>query len=196
MLTKEQIQRLKRTDLDQLYRALRAATSAREIVFLLENLGRLPETFDGAVLLPFLRHESEQVRYWAVKNLGRTRDRSLIPQLAQLAQTEPDSIVRREAISAIGRMRAPEAVPLLIELLSERDPKALLQVVRALLVFRAQPEVQAALQRLRDHPNELIQSVIQREFAAELRAELPAQHVESPAFMRNVVVHGLSLIHI
>lgn len=162
MLTKEQIQKLKRTDLDQLYRAIRAAASAREIVFLLENLGQLPEAFDGAVLLPFLRHEVRQMRYWAVKNLGRTRDRSLIPQLAQLARTEPDSTVRREAISAIGRMRAPEAVPLLLDLLDERDPKVLLQIVHALLVFHAQPEVQAALQRLRDHPNELIQSVIRR----------------------------------
>jgi DNA modification methylase len=190
MLTKAQIQKLKRTDLDQLYRAIRTAASAREIVFLLENLGQLPETFDGAVLLPLLRHESEQVRYWTVKNLGRTRDRSFIPQLAELARAEPDSTVRREAISAIGRMRAPEAVPLLIDLLSERDPKVLLQVIRALLVFRAQPEVQAALWRLRDHPNELIQSVIQREFAAVLRDESSAQHVESPACMRNVVVHG------
>ncbi|MCS6872236.1 MAG: DNA methyltransferase, partial [Anaerolineae bacterium] len=152
----------------------------------------LPAGFKGDVFVPFLSHESSQVRYWAVKSIGKARDTALIERLADVARHDPDSNVRREAISAIGRMRRLEAIPLLISQLDERDPKVLLQVIRALLVFGAQPEVQAALIRLRDHPNELIQSVIQRAFEPS-QAERAERHVESPICMRNVVVHGDAL---
>jgi DNA modification methylase len=189
MLSKDQLQALKQRNPEQLYQLISMAQPVPELLLLLENLGSLPEGFRGDVFVPLLSHESRQVRYWAVKSIGKARDATLIRYLADVARHDPDSLVRREAISAIGRMRCPEAVPLLLAQLDERDPKVLLQIVRALMVFQAQPEVQVALIGLRDHPNELIQSVIQRTLGS-LRGERAAQHVESPACMRNVVVHG------
>ncbi len=190
MLSKKQLQTLKQTDTSQIYRLLGEATTTRDILFLLENLGHLPKDFNGAVFAPFLTHEASQVRYWAVKNIGKTTNPLLIPHLSQLARTDPDSTIRREAISAIGRMRLPEAIPTLIEHLDEHDPKVLLQVIRGLLVFRTQPNVQSALKSLANHPNEMIQSIIRREFSAAGSADTLLDHAKSPAFMQNVVVQG------
>ncbi|MFQ3536575.1 MAG: DNA methyltransferase [Aggregatilineales bacterium] len=192
MLTKEQIEALKHSDPEQLQQLISAAKSVQQLLNLLENLGRLPAGFKSDAFVPLVSHTASQVRYWAVKSIGKTRDTSLLGCLAEVARHDPDSNVRREAISAIGRMRSPEAVPLLIEQLDERDPKVLLQVVRALLVFKGQPRVRSALSRLREHPNELIQGAIKQALEAA-QAESAVHRYETPACMRNVVVHGDAL---
>ena len=57
---------------------------------------------------------------------------------------------------AIGRMKSEKAIPILTRYLIDTDPKVILQSVRALLYFKEKPEVQTALDSLREHPNELI----------------------------------------
>ncbi|MFN7209258.1 MAG: DNA methyltransferase [Aggregatilineales bacterium] len=190
MLSKAQIEALK-GDSERLARLI-AIGSTSELLHLLENLGQLPEGFNGAVFVPLLSHPNSRVRYWAVKSIGKARDAALIAPLAEIARRDPDSNVRREAVSAIGRMRRAEAIPILLAQLDEPDPKVLLQIVRALLVFRARSEVQAALSSLRDHPNELIHSVI-RQILEQSEAGRADQQVESPTCLRNVVVHGDAL---
>lgn len=73
------------------------------ILFLLENLGSLPEDFDGDVLLPLLENENTQIRYWAVKTLGKLHHIKHAHLLAEIAAKDDDSMIRREAVSAIGR---------------------------------------------------------------------------------------------
>lgn len=164
MLTKDQLQALKQTNVSHLYRLLEEAATPRDLRFILEHLGHLPADFDAWVFVPYLSHESSDIRYWAVKNIGKSANPYLIPRLAQLARSDPDAMVRREAVSSIGRMRVPEALPTLIAQLDEPDPNVLLQVIRGLLVFRHEPIVQEALQHLADHPHEIIQRTVRGGF--------------------------------
>jgi len=103
---------------------------------------------------------------------------------------EGNTFVRRELVSAIGRLRLPEAIPLLCRLLEDPDPKVVLQAIRALLCFRHRDEVRTHLLPLMNHPNELICSVIQREFgqARESSGRLP--HPVSPDWLKNLMVCG------
>lgn len=191
MLDKQAIDDLKSNNLPELYDCLSKTTDSREIVSILENLGHLPTQFDGSVLLPFLEHQHSQVRFWAVKNLGKLKAISHLDALAELALKDEDSMVRREATSSIGRMRNRESIPVLLEILRDRDPKVVLQAIRALLVFKYNPLIQDHLKQLYNHPNEMIQTVISKEFFLNGNADSTNQpHPLSPEFMRNVVVLG------
>jgi len=74
MITKEQLAELKQQNLPELYRLIEKNGDSRELLFVLENLGYLPRGFDAKILLPFLQHPNDQVRLWAVKNLGKVSD--------------------------------------------------------------------------------------------------------------------------
>jgi len=162
--TKQTIDALKASDLPALYRLIEMGKNNKALLFLLENLGHLPDNFDGAALLPLLDHDHAAIRYEAVKNLAKLGDFAYVPRLFQLATRDSDSMVRREAASALGRMRDEGAIPYLSELLADADPKVVLQAVRGLLVFKERPRIIAQLKLLRDHPNETIQAVIEKEF--------------------------------
>lgn len=163
----------------------------KEILFILENLGRLPNNFDGDCLVPLTQNSSDQIRLWTVKNLGKLKTEKYLDLLKEIAQKDTDSMVRRESVSSIGRMRSPNAIPFLLQSLQDTDPKVALQALRALLVFKAKPEVQAELTKLRSHPNEIIQSVIAKELSPnDHQKKAKAPHPASPEFMQNVVVLG------
>jgi len=191
MVTKELITELKQKNLSGLYGLIQAQADSRELLFVLENLGYLPHGFDATVLVSFLKHPNDQVRFWTVKNLGKTADPKLLQILFETAKQDTDSMVRREAVSSIGRMRLPKAVPYLAQLLDDNDPKIVLQAIRGLLVFRSNLHVQERLKKLETHPNEMVQSVIRREFSQNSNGHQDkSEHAKSPDFMKNVVVHG------
>lgn len=164
MITKEQLTELKQNNLSGLHQLIQEKSDSREILFVLENLGYLPRGFDASILVPFLKHQNDQVRLWTVKNLGKVSDARYLKLLLDSATHDTDSMVRREAVSSIGRMRNPKAIPYLTQLLNDSDPKIVLQAIRGLLVFRANLPVKQALENLATHPNEMVQSVIRKEF--------------------------------
>lgn len=191
MLTKEYINQLKAKDLPKLYQLLQKANENGEAVFVLENLGYLPKGFNGDVLLPFLEKDNPQIRLGAVKNLGKLADFVYLNVLFKVAKEDSNSAVRREAVSSIGRMRNQNALPFLWDLLNDKDPKVVLQVIRALLVFKDDSATQRKLKSLFSHPNEMIQSIIQREFYSSKNLPKPKQkHIESCNFMKNAIVQG------
>jgi DNA modification methylase len=192
MITKEKIQELKQRRLSELYLLLKNSKDNREVLFVLENLGHLPSNFDVNIFIPFIRHPDDDIRYWAVKNIGKIPNLRMVDLLYEIAVNDPDSMVRREAVSSIGRMRFKQAQPLLVKLLNDSDPKVVLQAIRGLLVFKDSEYVRVNLTKLQDHPNEMIQSVIRREFSKNgktaARTSLP--HPVSPDFLKDTVVHG------
>lgn len=192
MVTKEKILEIKTQNLSELYAILKQSREVREILFILENLGGLPPNFDGNVLLPFVHHPNNDVRFWAVKNLGKVENPQYLEILYEIARHDADSMVRREAVSSIGRMRLAQAQPLLLSLLQDTDPKIVLQAIRGLLVFKGNTRIDAELVKLKDHPNEMIQSVIQREFSTNghRHAVATLPHTVSPDFLKNTVVLG------
>jgi DNA modification methylase len=191
MLTKQAIDRLKAENLPELYQLLRTSNGNRDILFILENLGHLPPEFDGHLLLPFLKSGSNEIRFWAVKNLGKLQDEQYLSYFAEIVERDENSMVRREAVSSIGRIRQPSVIPVLLPLLCDSDPKVVLQAIRGLLVFKREAAIEDALKKLSTHPNETIQAVIAKEFGYDGTPPQPKHpHTQSPDFMKDTVVLG------
>lgn len=190
MITKEQINELKENNLSQLYRLLQENLDTRELLFVLQNLGFLPSNFNGEILIPLLQHPNSNIRFWAVKNIGKICKSDYLEMLYRIAKQDPDSMVRREAVSSIGRMRLKQAENMLASLLDDNDPKIVLQAIRGLLVFKDDPKIREKLSGLQNHPNEMVQSVIRREFAKNREDKSFTPHPESPDFLKDTVVNG------
>ena len=154
-------------------------------------MGRLPKNFDGAVLVRLLEGENPKLRQLAATNLGKLSDTKFLPPLLKVATSDANTAVRREATAAIGRMRDQAAIPALAKLTNDNDPKVVLQALRGLLVFDKNKTTHAALQRLENHPNELIRETIARERNYVFdSAESREAQTESPDYLKNLVVHG------
>lgn len=190
MITKEQINQLKENNLPQLYKLLQEGLDNRELLFILENLGFLPSNFNGEVLIPYIQHPNSNIRFWAIKNIGKICRADYLELLYKIATKDPDSMVRREAVSSIGRMRLKQAETMLISLLDDNDPKIVLQAIRGLLIFKDDQKIRTKLIELQNHPNEMVQSVIRREFAKNSKDKSFTPHPDSPDFLKDTVVNG------
>jgi HEAT repeat protein len=146
-------------------RALDESRGVKSLLQTLEQLGRLPADFDATPLMRLARHPHDEVRTAAVKALARLENLALLPFYRERLAQEQATLVRRELASAIGRLRAPEAIPTLVELLHDPDPKVVLQAIRGLLCFDGLAAVQDALRELATHPNELVRHAVQRALA-------------------------------
>ncbi|MBI4722702.1 MAG: HEAT repeat domain-containing protein [Candidatus Stahlbacteria bacterium] len=190
MLTKEYINELKIKGNGALLKAISEFTDSGTLASLLEKLGYLPKDFDGNLLIPLLNHESHQIRLGAVKNIGKLEDIKYIQILSKIARQDTDSMVRREAVSSIGRMRHPQNKSILIEMLNDLDPKIVLQAIRGLLVFKNDKVVENSLKQLYKHPNEMVQTVIRKEFFTQSTNKTGQPHTKTYEFLKNVVVNG------
>lgn len=190
MITKDYIDEVKNTRNGDLLKVLSDIRDTSNLVYLLEHLGYLPDDFDGDALVPLLENKNTQIRYWTVKNLGKLGKIKYLEVLSKIAKDDPDSMVRREAISSIGRMRNPKNQTVLIEFLKDSDPKIVSQAIRGLLVFKNDLDVKKHLKRLMHHPNEMIQAVIQKEFFSDSSKKSIQPHSETYSFLKNVAVLG------
>lgn len=161
------------------------------IVYVLEKLGRLENGYSREPLLNLLNNQNENIRALSLKNLAKMSDISLLPVFVKYASNDESTEVRRESVSAIGRLRNEKAIPTLIKFLTDSDPKVVMQAIRGLLVFQNKPEVKQELKKLLNHPNELIKEVINKEVNGfSYKSNSSQKHDEFPPFLRNTVVHG------
>ncbi len=168
--------------------ALAPTQEASKLLSLLDNLGRLPAGFNGEVFIPLLFHPNNKIRRLAVKNVGKLKDECFLEKLSTFADNETDTLTRREAISAIGRMRSEKAIPILTQFLTDTDPKVILQGLRGLLCFKGHPEVEEALTILREHPNEMIREHFENEKTVNARSDSRESHPMSLDAFKNVIV--------
>ena len=155
----------------------------------LENLGKLPSNFDGSLLLPLLNHSNSKIRILAVKNIGKLQDESFLAALSDFGNAETNTFARREAVSALGRLKTVNAIPILRQFLNDSDPKVILQALRGLLYFRDREDVRNCLAPLREHPNELIREHAIRELNGQRRnTSKVTDHTMSPDVLKNVIV--------
>ena len=192
MLTKEYITELKNNGNGDLGYLVEKQHDIGTISFILENLGVLPKKFNGDFLVDLLKHEHHQVRLLAVKNIGKINNENYLVSLSQMFDNELNTSVRREIISSIGRMRNPNNKAFLYKILQDEDPKIVCQAIRALLVFEKDKEVIEKLKPLVNHPNEMVRTVIYKEFFADLenKEKSSLAHTETYDFLKNVVVNG------
>ena len=161
------------------------------IIYVLEKLGRLENGYSKEPLQNILNHSNENIRALSIKNLAKIEDINLLPTFIKYASTDESTIVRREAVSAIGRLRNEKAIPVLINFLKDKDPKVVMQAIRGLLVFSYNSNVKNELKKLLNHPNELIREVINKEVnGVQYQSKSEQKHDEFPKFLKNTVVHG------
>lgn len=188
-LTKTQIEHYKTTDLNLIYEVLKPNQSARDLIHILENLGHLPTDFEGDILLPLLAHDNRDVRQWTIKNLGKLTHFAYLDRFHHSAIHDSDSLVRREAVSAIGRLRDARCLPILLTFCDDPDPKITLQAVRGLVIFKSDPQVTEKLQQLCNHPNETVSAFVSKELG-QSSSKSTVPHTESPQWMHNLAVLG------
>lgn len=161
------------------------------IIYILEKLGRLENSYSIEPLQNLLSHSNENIRALSLKNLAKLENINLLPTFIKYASVDESTIVRREAVSAIGRLRNNKAIPALISFLNDKDPKVVMQAIRGLLVFSHYSNVKNELKKLLGHPNELIREVINKEInGIQYKSKNQQKHDEFPEFLRNTVVHG------
>jgi DNA modification methylase len=161
------------------------------IVYVLEKLGRLENGYSKQPLLNLLDNNNETIRSLALKNLAKIGDVSLLDTFVKFAKQDESTEVRRESVSAIGRLRNEKTTPVLIKLLSDKDPKVVMQAIRGLLVFSNNGQVKKELSKLLNHPNELIKEVIGKEInGVSYGSKNSGKHDEFPNYLKNTIVQG------
>jgi len=184
------INRLKQMGNGGVIKALNDLKDSTELLKFLENLGSLPRGFDGSPFAQLLNHKSASVRYWAAKSLGKLRDIAFLDQLRVVACEDQDSMVRREAVSSIGRIRKPQAIHVLLRFLHDSDPKIVVQAIRGLLVFKGRDDVDNELREMVNHPNEFVEQVVRKEYFCSAVTHASQPHAQTHSFLKNVVVNG------
>jgi len=191
MITKQQISELKVKGNGDIANLIKNQRDISSINFILESLGNLPNNFESSFLYDLLSHSHHQVRYNALKNIGKLNNQIDVLKLIDLYKTEKDTSVRREIISSIGRQRKSENKPLLIEFLNDSDPKIVCQAIRALLVFDKDDDIKQKLKPLINHPNEMVRTVIYKEyFAKENKNPNSQPHNQTYDYLKNKVVNA------
>jgi DNA modification methylase len=190
MVTKEYITDLKHRENGEIATLVNAQHDVGSINYILESLGQLPENFNADFLYNLLNHNHAQVRLNAVKNIGKLNVKSDVSRLYSLYQHETDTGVRREIVSSIGRQRQSANKLLLYSFLEDEDPKIVCQAIRGLLVFENDKEVEEHLRPLVNHPNEMVRTVIYKEYFAEKKTNNSLPHTETYEFLKNVIVNA------
>lgn len=162
-----------------------------ELIENLERFAQQNETFDGWSLMPLFFYPNVNVRVLAVKTLGKLHSTEYLKLLSEIVSNDKSTIVKREAVSSIGRMRSTEAIDQLITILQQPDPKVVCQAIRGLLVFKGDHKVDEALKALVGHENEMVSSVIKKEyFTIKTDKKQTTPHTYSYPFLQNVVVNA------
>ena len=82
-LSKQYISDLKSTGNSDISAFLSRA-NAPEVLFFLENLGFLPKSFDRDLLVPLINHHNANIRFWTIKNSGKSFSKDLQNQVGKV----------------------------------------------------------------------------------------------------------------
>ncbi|MDR1138575.1 MAG: HEAT repeat domain-containing protein [Clostridiales bacterium] len=157
----------------------------------LTNLGNIQEFGNVDPIKKLLSHTSAQVRVLALKQLAKIDFEDNDKLFIDTFYTDEDTLVRREAISSLGRQRYAKNKMFLLSVLEDSDPKIVCQAIRALFVFKGHDDVQKRLRLLVDHDNEMVRQIINKEFFSnDKKAKNTKQHCLVDDNLSNVVVLG------
>jgi len=163
--------------------------NSKQVLSNLKKIGRINNDMQYDVFLELLNHKSKEVRIEAIKNLGKFSGSYIEQSLIQQYKDERNSMAKRECVSSLGRQRSEDLIDFFIEVLKVKDPKIILQAIRALLVFKKNDNVKEALKEVRNHPNEMIQEVLDIELSKRT-ARPEEKHTFVKPYLKNVAVKG------
>lgn len=112
-----------------------------------------------------------------------------LQRYVEVLEGEASTSDKREAMSAIGRRRDPALIDLLKQYSDHSNPELALQAIRGLFVFKRDPAVRSFLQKLAEHPNDMVRDVVGSELLRDGQKR-ETDHALSPDFMKNAIVHG------
>lgn len=141
----------------------------------------------------FLYTKNKDLQKEILKKLSTALDRELCPFFDDIVCGEYPSYVKKEAVSALGRMRDYNvAYTYLFKYLNHSNPEIALQAIRGLLVFKNYKEVEEKLFDIyENNPNEIIKYVISKEFNLEvLDFDTKKSHTEVNEKYKNKVING------
>jgi DNA modification methylase len=165
----------------------------RERTSFLRKVGKVNTQFKNYdIFITSYKSESENLRFEIVKTLSKITDINLLPFYKKIIYTEKVSDIRREIVSAIGRLRSKKTIQILIDLLKDDDPNVVLQAMRGLLVFKEDPLALKELKKLNSHPNEIVKLVIENELVSSVVTQSD-NHAEVDVKLKNKIVKGDSL---
>lgn len=192
LFNKDYIDALKKDGVSVLYDLFYVDNiNLNSLIYILKNMGYLSLNFDYSVFVGLTEHPNEDVRYWAIKNIGKSKSDKFYDLLLGCYQKEKSTIVKREIVSSIGRMKSRFTIPFLTDVLNNEDPKIVSQAVRALLCFKGDFEVDEKLLPMLNHENEIIRTVIYKEYFFKKEAKNKKQsHTESYDYLKNTVVNA------
>ncbi len=190
-LTKQFVEKTKKSGETALVSLIsQVERDSSKLNFVLENLGYIPKGFKGEWLFKYAGDTNHKLRMSAIKNIGKLNLSGELEQLYELFKTEPKTEIKREIISSIGRQRNIETKSFLIQVLKDNDPKIVCQAIRALLVFKNNDEITNELKELKNHKNETVQSIIEKDFFANSTKQSILHHTQTYDFLKNTIVHG------
>lgn len=167
--------------------------NAKKVLSVLKKVGRLEKEHNHEIFIELLKHKNRDVRVEAVKHLGKFNNNTFIEEtLIKKYNDDEDSLVKRECVSSVGRQRNESRIPFFKLVLKNKDPKIVLQGIRALLVFKNIPSVKTELIKIKDHPNEMIKDVLNIELS-ELsikKKNKPGEHASVNPKLKNLCVKG------
>ena len=191
-MTKEYIQQLRaKNDASLATLVNENISNVGNLSFILENIGHIQNDFNYSWLLELLDYDNETIRVLVLKNLGKVKSTDLIQVFYNVINSDKSTLVKREAVSALGRLRNEQTKDILIKLLQNEDPKIVCQAIRGLLVFKGEKEIDDALKSLIDHENEMVKAVIKKEYFSDSTSKKDKlKHPETYDFLKNVIVNS------
>ena len=146
----------------------------------IQNIDNLYNIFDK---------KNEKVKIALLKTIARLNICNDDKIQKIILNKQENSNVRREAVSVIGRQRDKKNIDFLLLLLKDSDPNIVLQAIRALIIFKNIEIVKQNLLKLKNHKNEIIREVIEKEFYKKNNVS-KTPHYQSYDILKNVVVNG------
>ncbi len=137
-----------------------------EIITLLNKTGKIDKVrfCNKETVINLLKNKNKKIRTATVEVLAKLCDLELVKTFDSLIKNDPSSSVKREATSAIGRMRDKTNIPILKKYIEDNNPEIVLQAVRGLLVFKKDEEIAELLKYiLKTHENEIVKGYIESE---------------------------------
>lgn len=137
----------------------------------------------------------EDINIRLIKLLGSRKDKSLVPFFINIINNKDKKYSNKEsieAVSSIGRMRDKDInEKYLVPLIKNKNPEIILQVIRALLVFKKEPNIEEKLKKIyEDTNNEIIKDILDVEFKFnKLDYDTPTTHTQVNPKYKNKVIN-------